>query len=202
MQDFRPTLLHHVLELVPFDGWSEFTLKEAARLSGLGEAELSHAFAGGITDCLRYYIEQVDEQMEQQCPADLLASKRTPERIEMLVMARLSVMLPHREAVRRAASASLLPWNSTDAVRSLFSMTDRMWRLAGDRSTDFNFYTKRMTLAGVYVSTFLFWLNDSSPQLEATKLFLKRRLSEVATFGKKKKEIIGLFTSFYQKKTL
>ena len=37
-----------------------------------------------------------------------------------------------------------------------------MWRIAGDTSTDFNHYTKRMTLGAVYGSTLLVWLDDQS----------------------------------------
>ena len=50
---------------------------------------------------------------------------------------------------------------------------------AGDRSTDFNFYTKRGLLAGVYAATTLYWLDDRSPGFEATQAFLDRRLADV-----------------------
>ncbi len=195
MQDFKPTLLHHVLELVPFDGWSDYTLREAARLAGISEDEAKREFPS-ISDCIDYYFTQIDETIKKKFPENLLAAKRVPERIEMLLMARFSLMLPHREAVKRAASARLLPWNSAQALKSLFFMSDWMWRASGDRSTDFNYYTKRMTLAGVYVSTFLFWLNDDSINLESTATFLKRRLSGVADFGKKKKELLNRLHSF------
>jgi ubiquinone biosynthesis protein COQ9 len=195
MQDFRPTLLHHVLELVPFEGWSDFTLREAARLSGINNAEAIAAFPN-VSACIRYYFEQVDESVRKQFPESVLATKRVPERIETLLMARFAAMLPHRDAVKRAASARLLPWNSAEALRSLFSMTDWMWRASGDRSTDFNYYTKRMTLAGVYVSTFLFWLSDTSTDMALTRQFLKRRLSGVADFGKKKKALLTRLNAF------
>lgn len=191
MQDFRPTILHHILELAPFDGWSDYTFREAAQRAGVSEAEAKQAFGGSVREAVRYYFAQVDEQVKTQHPQASLASLRVPQRIETLVMARFAIMLPHREAVKRASSASLLPWNSKDAIKSFFSMTDSIWRLAGDTSTDFNYYTKRMTLAAVYVPTFLFWLSDNSTDMEATRQFLKRRLAGAAEFGKKKK---GLFS--------
>jgi ubiquinone biosynthesis protein COQ9 len=54
-----------------------------------------------------------------------------------------------------------------------------MWRAAGDRSHDYNYYTKRGLLAGVWTSTLLFWLNDRSEGSEATWAFLDRRIEDV-----------------------
>ncbi len=201
MQDFRPTLLHHVLALVPFEGWSEAAIQDAAQQSGISAIECKQAFPSGVQDCVRYYFAQIDEATQAHFADGSLATKRIPERIEALIMTRLTLMQPHREAVKRAASGQLLPWKTTEALHSLFSLTDSMWRLAGDTSTDFNYYTKRMTLAAVYSSTFLFWLNDDSINLQSTHNFLKRRLNNVAQFGKKKKSLLSTLQSFsYYKK--
>lgn len=197
MQDFRPTLLHHILELVPFDGWTDYTFREASHRTGLSDAEASQAL-GGIRGAVRYYFEQIDEQLAKQFPAHSISGLRVPDRVETLLMARFMLMLPHREAVKSAATSNLLPWYMPEAVKSLYHMTDTIWRLAGDQSTDFNFYTKRMTLASVYIPTFLYWLTDQSPQLEQTRQFLKKRLSGVAEFGKKKKALLSRINAFSQ----
>lgn len=196
MQDFRPTLLHHMLELAPFEGWSHFAFREAVRLSGISDAEARQAFPNGAADTLSYYFEQVDEKVKAEFTTQKLAAMRVPERIESLIMARLAAMQPHREAVKRAASQTLLPWNMAGALHSLYSMTDWMWRLAGDQSTDYNFYTKRATLAGVYVPTFLAWAADPTPDLAVTRQILKNNLAGVANFGKKKKALIDKLNAF------
>jgi ubiquinone biosynthesis protein COQ9 len=54
----------------------------------------------------------------------------------------------------------------------------------GDTSTDFNWYTKRATLSGVYGSTVLFWLGDDSPGHAATWEFLDRRIADVMQIEK------------------
>src|SRR5712671_1257964 len=66
---------------------------------------------------------------------------------------------------------------------------DAMWYAAGDTSTDFNFYTKRATLAGVYSSTLLYWLADRSPGSEATWGFLDRRIDDVMKIEKLKAQV-------------
>lgn len=202
MQDFRPTLLHHVLSIVPFEGWSAHCLRDAAEQAGISPAEAASAFPGGIHDCLRYYFSQIDESVKAEHTKESLAKMRVPQRIETLIMARFRLMHPHREAVKQAASSGLLPWNALETVQSLFRMTDWIWRLAGDRATDYNYYTKRMTLAGVYVPTFLFWVNDDSHNNTATQNFLQNQLKCVSEISKKKKNIlsdINVF-SYYKKR--
>ena len=61
---------------------------------------------------------------------------------------------------------------------------DAIWYAAGDTSSDFNFYTKRATLAGVFSSTLFYWLNDRSEGDAATWAFLDRRIDDVMRFEK------------------
>ena len=57
---------------------------------------------------------------------------------------------------------------------------DAIWHAAGDRSTDFAWYTKRGVLTAVYSSTLLFWLRDGSEDDAATLAFLDRRMAGIA----------------------
>jgi ubiquinone biosynthesis protein COQ9 len=66
-----------------------------------------------------------------------------------------------------------------------------MWRLAGDTATDYNHYTKRLTLSGVYTTTLLAWLDDDSEGFAETGAFLDRRLADVMKFEKWKAEWRG-----------
>ena len=70
------------------------------------------------------------------------------------------------------------------SLRLLYGTVDGIWHAAGDRATDFSFYTKRGTLAAVYAATLLFWLDDSSPDFDDTRAFLDRQLAGVASIGK------------------
>ena len=72
-----------------------------------------------------------------------------------------------------------MPQNAGMAAQALYRTVDEIWWLAGDRSTDWNFYSKRGLLAGVYSSTLLFWLNDKSDGFEETWAFLDRRIADV-----------------------
>ena len=118
-----------------------------------------------------------------------VASLKIRDRIKSAVRIRLERHAGNREAARRALALLSLPFNAPLALRLLYRTVDAMWYAAGDTSTDFNFYTKRATLAGVYSSTLLYWLNDRSPGGEATWGFLDRRIDDVMKIEKLKSQV-------------
>ena len=101
------------------------------------------------------------------------------ERIATAVRLRLEQVAPHREAVQRGLAFFALPQNAAIGLKCLYRTVDAIWYAAGDRATDYNFYSKRLLLAGVYSSTLLVWLNDTSEDQAETWAFLERRIAEV-----------------------
>ena len=97
---------------------------------------------------------------------------------------RLNYCIPYKESIRSSLSLMAFPKNSKQSINILYTTCNSMWRLAGDKSTDFSFYTKRLSLASVYASTLLFWLNDSSADEEETERFLDRRLQDISMISK------------------
>lgn len=69
-------------------------------------------------------------------------------------------------------------------MQSVYRTVDAVWRAVGDTSADFNFYTKRALLAGVFTSTMLHWFADSSEGAADTWAFLDRRIGEVMQIEK------------------
>jgi ubiquinone biosynthesis protein COQ9 len=115
------------------------------------------------------------------------------------VKARLSVLAPHKEAARRAAALLSLPMHAALGAKLVYRTVDAMWRASGDTSTDFNFYTKRGILAGVYGSTAMRWFNDTGEDEKATDEFLAARIENVMQFEKfkaKAKEALSNFPAF------
>jgi ubiquinone biosynthesis protein COQ9 len=119
-------------------------------------------------------------------PPERIAAMKIRERIRALVLFRLERMLPHREALRRAFAILAQPQNLAAAAKLAWRAADRMWRVAGDTATDYNYYTKRALLTGVYGSTSLVFVDDSSDDLADTRAFLNRRIDDVMRIEKVK----------------
>src|SRR5271167_4949274 len=167
----RDQLLLATLPNVPFDGWSIAALREAARGLGISEAEAMALFPR-IVDCVEWFSRWADREMLARIEGAEFQQLKVRERVAGAVRARLAVLEPHREAARRGLVVLALPVNAPLGMRLLYDTVDAIWYAAGDTATDFNFYTKRALLAGVYGATMLYWLDDRSPDSIDTHDFL------------------------------
>jgi ubiquinone biosynthesis protein COQ9 len=190
-EEQRDRLLEAALAHVPFDGWSRRSLFAAAADLGMEVGLARRLFPRAGDDLLVHLERWADRQMLARIEAEDLQTLRIRERIARLVRVRLEVLTPHREALRRATAARLLPGNAFAAAASLWRTVDLMWSLAGDRASDASYYTKRSLLAAVWSSTFLFWLDDRSDALEASWAFLERRIDNVMQIGQLRARLEG-----------
>jgi ubiquinone biosynthesis protein COQ9 len=179
----RAALIEAMLPEVAFDGWSRPALRAAARRIGMPVGEAVALFPGGPGDYVARFSRWADTRMLERLENSPLDQLRVPERIALAVGIRLGIVEPWREAVRRALTVLALPQHAPLALRLLYETVDGIWYAAGDRATDFSFYTKRATLAGIYAATLLYWLEDRSPDFADTRAFLDRRLAQAARFG-------------------
>jgi len=175
----QDTLLMALLRDVPFDGWSGGVIAAAGGRLGIDAGEAATLFPGGARDAVAAFSRWADRAMLAALADQDLAQMKVRERIAAAARARLAALEPHREAVRRALTVLALPHNVPLSLRLLYETVDQMWYAAGDTATDFNFYTKRGLLAGVYAATTLYWLDDRSPDAADTHAFLERRLADV-----------------------
>ena len=174
-----------------FDGWSDKALAMAAAELGVPAPRARLAYPGGATDMIDAWFDAIDRGMAAHFPLEKIESMKIRERIAGLVLYRLEVINPHKEALRRALAILAQPQNLALAGRLGWRAADRMWRIAGDKATDFNHYSKRAILMGVYGSTSLVYLDDGSEGLATTRAFLARRIDDVMRFEKVKAQWRG-----------
>lgn len=179
----RDALIEAMLPDVPFDGWSRAALRAGARRIGIPAAEALALFADGPADFVACFSHWADRRMLDRLDRLPLDQLRAAERIALAVNIRLEIVEPWREAVRRGLAVLALPQHAPLALRLLYETVDGIWYAAGDSATDFSFYTKRATLAGIYAATVLYWLEDRSAGFADTRAFLDRRLADVARIG-------------------
>jgi ubiquinone biosynthesis protein COQ9 len=191
LERLRRQLALAVGENAVFDGWTRAAVDSAAGQLGLDPVQARLAMPKSQAGMIDTYIQEVDRALEAYFTPKRLAGMKIREKIRALVWHRLETMGPAREAVRRALAILAMPQNLPLAVRTSWRTADLMWRIAGDTSTDFNHYTKRMTLGAVYGSTLLVWLDDQSEGWSDTAAFLDRRIDDVMRFEKFKAEWRG-----------
>jgi len=191
LEQLRRRLALAVGENAVFDGWTRAAVDSAAQQLGIDPVQARLAMPKTQAGMIDVYIQEVDRGLEAYFTAERLAKLKIREKIRALVWRRLEIMGPAREAVRRALAILAMPQNVPLALRISWRTADRMWRIAGDTSTDFNHYTKRMTLGAVYASTLIAWLDDQSEGWADTGAFLDRRIDDVMKIEKFKAEWRG-----------
>ena len=192
----KNTVLAAALPDAAFDGFTDAMLAKAGKSAGVDADALARLFPEGPLSLIEFYSHQADGEMEKLLAAMDLQSKKIRERIAAAVLARLSVLKPHKEAARRAGATLSLPMHAALAAKLMYRSVDAMWRAVGDTSTDFNFYTKRGILAGVYGATLLRWFNDAGEDESATQEFLAARIENVMQFEKFKAQAKKAFANF------
>jgi ubiquinone biosynthesis protein COQ9 len=183
-----PVLARHAA----FDGWRSPAVAMAAQEKGVDPDIAALAFADGPVDMIDAWFASIDAQMLAMLPAETLAALSIRKRIIALIEARLTLLAPDREALRRAIAILALPTNAARATKLGWRAADMMWRAAGDTATDFAHYSKRTTLTAVYASTLLAFVNDESEGHADSRAFLARRIEGVMRFEKAKAKLKGV----------
>ena len=184
LEKIRQRLALKVGEHAVFDGWTQKAVDSAAAELGIDPAQARLAFPKAQAAMVEAWIDGIDSAMETHFTPERIAALKVRDRIREMILFRLRTASPAREAVRSALSILAMPRNLPLGVKTGWHSADLMWRLAGDTSTDYNHYSKRLILSGVYGSTLLAWLDDVSEGEVETTAFLDRRLAGVMEFEK------------------
>ncbi|MBA4747480.1 MAG: COQ9 family protein [Sphingopyxis sp.] len=182
LAEIRSGLAPAIAAEAAFDGFTPRAVANAAQAAGVDPDVAALAFPGGAADMVDAWFAQVDAEMLEGLPAEKLAAMKIRDRITSLVEARLDILAPHRESLRRALAVLALPGNIALAARLGWRAADSMWAAAGDTATDFNHYSKRAILGSVYAATMAVFLNDESDGHADTRTFLARRIAGVMKF--------------------
>lgn len=191
LDELRIALAPQLAPNAAFDGWNEKAVQAAADAIGADHDVARLAVPGTAVDMIDLWFAGIDLRMAEALPPETLGAMKIRAKITALVEARLDALAPDREALRRAVAILAMPQNAPRAVKLGWRSADSMWRLAGDTATDYNHYTKRAMLAGIYAATIAVFLNDDSDGQAETRAFLARRIENIMQFEKAKAKLAG-----------
>uniref|UniRef100_A0A452EXN9 Ubiquinone biosynthesis protein n=1 Tax=Capra hircus TaxID=9925 RepID=A0A452EXN9_CAPHI len=194
-EQLQHRILTAALEFVPAHGWTAEAIAEGAQSLGLSSAAAS-MFGNDGSELILHFVTQCNARLtrvleEEQKLVQLgqAEKKKTDKFLRDAVETRLRMLIPYIQHWPRALSILMLPHNIPPSLNLLTSMVDDMWHYAGDQSTDFNWYTRRAVLAGIYNTTELVMMQDSSPDFEDTWRFLENRISDAMNMGHTAKQV-------------
>lgn len=186
LDELRAAMAPVVASNAAFDGWGDAARDAAADTLGVDRDVALLVFPGGAVEMIGAWFAQIDAAMLAALPPERLATMKVREKIAALVEARLDAVAADREALRRALAILAMPQNLARGAKLGWHAADMMWRAAGDTATDYNHYTKRTMLAGVYGATVAVFLDDESEGFADTRAFMSRRIDGIMRFEKAK----------------
>ncbi len=134
-------------------GWLDEIPEICSVQAGLDKSIGRILFPAGTVEIIGFFLYCFDSQMLESYRLCDSSNLRTHEKIKLCLSIIFKLMLENKALFRVTFKKLLSPSCYLTGIRYLWRTVDLIWSEAGvDRSTDFNFYTKRSLLAGIYTS--------------------------------------------------
>ena len=176
----RLELLKYAKILVAVNGLKLNTLEVICNKYKLDINEIKILFPEGNNDIIKLSLEQLNEDLEDSCKRIDLIRLPIHKRIRKILLLKLSLMSKDKNFYKKIFLNLLIPKKNFSVPVQLYKSVDQIWFIAGDISTDFNFYTKRLILSGIYSRVVLFFFNNNDQaELENILDTNLRRVSKI-----------------------
>ena len=208
MKSKQDKLANLFTQEVPKFGWSRETLLHCAKKQKLSTPNLALMFPSFEYDVLKYLIAQNNSLVEKNYNSFNNSRLKTRDKIKTIMELKFDSNAYLKDALPEMLKFLLRPGNIFMSIKMLHQNSDFIWKLAGDKSNDFNYYSKRGLLSIVYLATLIYWLNDKSNKGIGTKNFISKSVDGIVDGVSKFKQLNVLrslaqnfFSRFNESKT-
>ena len=181
----KSIILQKLKKIVSDEGWSEKVLKQLLQ-NGVEKSDLVTFFQYDYKELLKYSLVELNKSVEKEINKINIINYSLNKRIKKILMLRFNILNNDKEFYKKTFYHLLIPSNNKIMKSSLYKSVDTMWYLAGDNSTDFNFYTKRLILAVIYVNALFVLFNKNFDEVEKN---IDRNLKKISKIPKIKDRI-------------
>ena len=160
----RQVVLRFAKEFVSENGLTKNCLENISKKYGLNNDETDLLFPQGNIDLIKFALGQLNNDLEVYCRQIDLIRLPIHKRIRKVLLSKISLMNKDKFFYRSIFLNLLIPKKNFSLSSQLYNSVDQLWFIAGDSSTDFNFYTKRLILSGIYSRVMLFFFNNNNQE--------------------------------------
>jgi len=178
------------------EGGTFSMLRKACVDLGYSESYAQIFFPNKISDVLSMLLMSKFEAYTEALDRNELTQMRVKDRIKYLVTEFLKSLNDQRSSIRAIIKGCGKDFGLLlTSLKVSWNIVDEFWYIAGDKSVDFNHYTKRGLLFSVFVPSVIYWLNKNVSDHEVVR-FVDNLLIRVNKIGKIKTAILGKIGSF------
>lgn len=172
----------------------EKTTKKLKINSKEKEKLLNNSFPKGYESLNKELNSLINSMINKSKKPNNFKNLRLNEKIKYFVIKRLK-LTDEIFDLKKLAKINLRSRSPNNSLKILFNISDEIWFLAGDKSLDFNFYSKRFILMNIYLNSFLYLISQKNTDYNNLENFVEKQIKAVLTFGKLKskfKSLVGL----------
>ena len=174
----KEDILKKAKKIVSIEGWSSEIFSKLQK-QNIEKNDLFYFFPDGYKDLLEYALQNINEKLEYKLKKINLINFPINKRIKKILLLRFDILNEDKEFYKKTFNHLLLPTNNKISKKSLYNSVSTMWYLAGDNSTDFNFYTKRLILSGVYTNALFVFFSKEMKHVEENIDKNLKRISKI-----------------------
>ena len=160
----RLEVLKYAKIFISEKGLNKNSLENISKRYGLDINQIELLFPEGNIDFIKFTLEQLNHDLEEYCKKIDLIRLPVHKRIKKVLLSKISLMNKNKLFYRSIFLNLLIPKKNFSLSNQLYNSVDQIWFIAGDSSTDFNFYTKRLILSGIYSRVILFFFNNNNQE--------------------------------------
>ena len=160
----RQVVLRFAKEFISENGLTKNCLENISKKYGLNNDETDLLFPQGNIDLIKFALGQLNNDLEVYCRQIDLIRLPIHKRIRKVLLSKISLMNKDKLFYRSIFLNLLIPKKNFSLSSQIYNSVDQLWFIAGDSSTDFNFYTKRLILLSIYLRVMLFFFNNNNQE--------------------------------------
>ncbi|MBN9543711.1 MAG: COQ9 family protein [Alphaproteobacteria bacterium] len=187
----RKSIVNQLVNHIPFDGWTDVSLKAAYSDANIDYALNDVIFPKGFVSIMQELINIINADFIEKLNQAEFHNMGIRHKIAHVIIKKLEAAQPYKE-ILETGSSMLLIKDRKLLLKQIWKESDETWRIIGDKALDFNYYSKRSLLYIVYTKTILFWFKDKSLNNSDTIAYMYKELDNTVKFG----QMLGKFKDF------
>jgi len=184
-ESLRGKILSSSLQFVPAYGWTRAAVEAGTETLGYPSVT-SGIIRDADIQLVRHHVSTANTALATSMRAEAgeLGDKlRVAPFIRRNVEKRLRMNAPYLSRWSEAVVIQSYPQHAPGSLQQSLDLMDLIWHHAGCKSTDFNWYTKRLSLLAIYKTSELAMVNDKSEDFAETWEFLDRRMADTKSLS-------------------
>ncbi len=195
----KEQITNKFIELLVFEGWNQSTLEKACAECGIEKGYCDIIYPGRIAEFTGEFVKQCNDEALGKAREAGFEKLRTTQKVEEIIYQRIRsyhTKLGSLEALKKFIGYCLTPANLASSAHNIYDFSSEVWYTLGDRSTDFSYYTKRISLSGIYAKCMVYSMSDKSDNLQQTKRYIQKSIDGLMKINKLKLKIKDLTSIF------